>query len=106
MTDRDFSFFVRVWETVRQIPPGRVTTYGRVARRLGSPRLARVVGYALHGAPDGLPCHRVVNRKGELSAAFFPEGRATHRLLLEAEGVPFTEDGRVALDACIWDFDV
>ena len=73
-----------------------------LARMCGNPRLSRVVGCAMHSAPQDVPCHRVVNRRGELCAAFSPCGRETHRLLLEAEGVPFLPDGRVDLGAVLW----
>lgn len=95
--------FLQVYDMVRQIPPGQVCTYGQLARLLGNPRLARVVGYALNGCqlPD-VPCHRVVNRSGGFSDAFSPLGRDSHRLLLEMENVPFTEDGLVDLSRCLW----
>ncbi len=94
--------FARVYSLVAQIPPGRVTTYGQIARLLGNPRLSRIVGCALHGAPDGLPCHRVVNREGGLSEAFYPRGREPQRERLAAEDVPFTAEGRVELARCMW----
>ena len=94
--------FERIWDLVRQVPFGKVTTYGRLALLAGNPRLARAVGYALRSAPADMPCHRVVNRLGELSPAFSPMGRESHRLLLEMEGVAFLPDGRVDLDRCLW----
>ena len=94
--------FERVWDLTRRVPRGRVTTYGSLARQLGNPRLSRAVGYALHAAPGDVPCHRVVNRRGELSPAFSPMGRSTHRLLLEMEGVGFLPDGRVDLERFLW----
>ena len=94
--------FGRVYAVVARIPAGRATTYGRVARLLGNPRLSRIVGCALHCAPEGLPCHRVVDRTGGLSDAFQPFGKETHRRLLEAEGVPFRPDGTVDLARCSW----
>ena len=69
---------------------------------IGRPHAARAVGYALGAAPSDVPCHRVVNRQGGLSAAFSPSGRETHRLLLEMEGVAFREDGTVDLETCLW----
>ena len=64
--------FERIYEAVRLIPAGSVATYGQVAEAAGNRRLARVVGYALHVNPDPatIPCHRVVNRFGEVSPAF------------------------------------
>lgn len=94
--------FEKIYEIVRSIPRGRVTSYGQIARMLGNPRMSRVVGYAMHSAPDALPCHRVVNRFGGLSDAFSPAGRETQRLLLEMEGVRFTPNGRVDMARFFW----
>ncbi len=98
------SMFQKVYAIVREIPEGRVTTYGEIACMLGNPRLSRAVGYALHGSPEdpGLPCHRVVNRFGELSRAFEHGGINEQRLLLEGEGVPFTKEGNVDLGQVLW----
>lgn len=95
--------FEKIYAVVRRIPYGRVTSYGQIARMLGNPRLSRVVGFALHTAPDSLPCHRVVNRFGGLSDAFSPAGRETQQLLLEMEGVTFTADGCVDMSRFFWD---
>ena len=97
--------FDRVYEMVAQIPWGRVTTYGQIARLLGNPRLSRIVGCALHVNPQGpgLPCHRVVKQSGALSGAFIhTEGVDEQRLLLEEEGVSFTAEGRVDLALHMW----
>ena len=94
--------FAKIYALARQIPCGRVATYGQLATLAGNPRLSRIVGCAMSTAPGDVPCHRVVNRRGELCGAFRPMGRETHRLLLEMEGVPFTTDGRVDLKACQW----
>ncbi|HIV02657.1 MAG TPA: MGMT family protein [Candidatus Aphodoplasma excrementigallinarum] len=96
--------FERIYAVVRQIPPGRVATYGQVAARAGNPRWARVVGYALHVNPDPgvIPCHRVVNRFGETSKAFAFGGEDVQRRLLEDEGVRFTAEGRVDLKRYLW----
>ena len=96
-------FFSLVWALTRQIPPGRVATYGQLARWTGNPRLSRAVGYAMHSAPADVPCHRVVNRLGGLSDAFSPSGRETHRMLLEMEGVGFRPDGTVDLEQYLWE---
>ena len=94
--------FAKAYEITAQIPYGRVTTYGQIARLIGNPRLSRIVGCAMNAAPPGLPCHRVVNRFGGLCDAFLPLGRDTHRMLLELEGVPFRPDGTVDLDQVMW----
>lgn len=96
--------FDRIYAVVRQIPPGRVATYGQVAMLAGNPRWARVVGYALHENPDpdSIPCHRVVNRQGRTAPAFAFGGEDMQRFLLEAEGVGFTPEGAVDLARYIW----
>lgn len=95
--------FEQVYAIVRKIPAGMVSTYGQIARLLGNPRLARVVGYAMSGCPyQDVPCHRVVNRFGDFSDAFLPAGKDTQRMLLEMEGVPMTGDGLVDLSQCMW----
>ena len=96
------NLFQQVYAWVRQIPYGRVTTYGQIARLLGDPRMARTVGWALAVAPQDVPCHRVVDRLGRLSASFSPCGQESHRFLLEGEGTPFRSDGRVDLSAAMW----
>ncbi|MGE5599310.1 MAG: MGMT family protein [Bacteroidota bacterium] len=92
-------FFRRVYHIVAQIPPGRVATYGQIARWLGSPRAARTVGWAMWEAPPELrlPCHRVVNGRGELAPPHVFGGEGRQRALLEAEGVAFLPDGRIDL---------
>lgn len=89
--------FEEIYAVVGRIPKGKVTTYGNVARLVGNPRLSRVVGYALHVNPDParIPCHRVVNRFGEVSSAFAFGGENRQRELLISEGIEFDSDGRV-----------
>jgi len=84
----------RVYEVVAEIPEGRVTTYGAIAASLGFNRSARLVGYALRVVPDDLPlpCHRVVNRNGELSGQHNFATSSLMRDLLESEGVTFIDD--------------
>ena len=94
--------FDQIYAVVRRIPFGRVASYGQIARMLGNPRLSRIVGCALNAAPEDLPCHRVVNRFGGLSEAFSPDGRESHRLLLEMEGVAFDAEGRVDMVRFQW----
>lgn len=94
--------FEKIYDTVRKIPFGKVATYGQIARMMGNPRLSRAVGYAMHSAPEDVPCQRVVNRFGGLTDAFLPLGKETHRMLLEIEGVEFTADGCVDLEKYLW----
>lgn len=94
----------RIYEVVKEIPAGRVATYGQIALRAGNPRWARVVGYALHNnpLPGVIPCHRVVNRLGKPAETFAFGGGSAQRTLLEGEGVVFCEDGRVDLERYGW----
>lgn len=96
--------FEQVYALVRQIPPGKVATYGQLAHLIGRPRGARLVGYAMSACPSsaGVPCHRVVNRFGGTTAAFDTFGPGTQRALLEAEGVAFTPEGCVDLSLHLW----
>lgn len=91
------NFFEKVYEVVKQIPYGKVTTYGKIAEALGAPRASRQVGWALHVNPDpeNVPCYRVVNRFGEVSSAFAFGGENRQRELLEQEGIIFDKKGRV-----------
>lgn len=99
------SFFEEVYRVTRCIPPGKVTTYGQIARLLGQPRAARTVGWALHSLPEGqdVPWQRVINAKGMVSLGAGRDGAAIQRALLEDEGVVFDERGRVDLDRYGWE---
>lgn len=100
------SLFERTYEVVRQVPEGRVASYGQVARMLGEPRKARFVGFALHASPGmagGVPCHRVVFKDGSLAPGFAFGGPGEQRRLLEGEGVSFLPNGRVDMDRCAWE---
>ena len=93
------TLFERVWSVVAKVPRGKVTTYGAIARALGSPGAARTVGWAMRAAPAGsrLPCHRVVNATGKLSPEEVFGGAGIQQSLLESEGVTFDAQGRVDL---------
>jgi methylated-DNA-protein-cysteine methyltransferase-like protein len=97
-------FFARAYALVARIPRGRVATYGQIARMLGTPRSARIVGWAMHGAPNegGIPCHRVIQQGGTCSPNFRLGDPGSQRRLLEREGVQFLLDGRVDLAAHLW----
>lgn len=94
------NIFEKIYEVVKSIPEGKVTTYGQVALLAGNPRWARVVGYALHVNPEPgiIPCHRVVNREGRVAPGFAFGGGGVQRQLLESEGVVFESDGRIDLE--------
>jgi methylated-DNA-protein-cysteine methyltransferase-like protein len=96
--------FERIYAVVKKIPRGTVASYGQVALLAGNPRWARVVGYALHANPDpeGIPCYRVVTKDGRTSPAFAFGGADIQRALLEADGIEFTEDGRVDMAKYGW----
>lgn len=93
------SFYARVYRCVKEIPSGKVSTYGRIAESCGCPRASRAVGMALHRNPQPgeIPCHRVVNREGRLAPAFAFGGAEVQRKLLEAEGVEVSPEGYVDL---------
>ena len=95
-------FFEQVYILIRHIPPGRVASYGQIARLLGQPHAARTVGWAMRGLPEGhdAPWHRVVNAAGRSSLT--APGAAEQRRLLEAEGVVFDATGQIDLERFGW----
>lgn len=96
--------FDLVYEKVKQIPLGKVTTYGEIARAIGISN-PRVVGYALHANNQFMvvPCHRVVTKDGRLSKAFAFGGDDIQRQFLEHEGVEFIDD-KVNMEKCFYSF--
>ena len=86
--------YERIYEVVKQIPYGKVASYGQIAALAGNPRWARVVGYALHvnPYPETIPCYRVVNREGRLSEAFVFGGVNQQKALLEQEGIEIADN--------------
>ncbi len=104
--DQTESRFVdRVHDVVRQVPHGRVTTYGRIAKALGAPRSARMVGWAMHNCPDDVSevAHRVVNRYGELSGGWSWGHPDIMKALLEDEGITFIDEYQVDLLKHVWE---
>ena len=104
MTDE--SFFEKVYEVVRMVPYGRVTTYGAIAKYLGTGLSARMVGWAMnkcHVHPHPVPAHRVVNRNGHLTGKHHFGGSEIMQQLLESEGLSVVEDQIVDFDRHFWD---
>lgn len=102
------AFSDRVFAVVRQIPRGKVATYGQIARLIGAPRSARYVGYALRANPSpgddaaDIPCHRVVFKDGRMATGFAFGGPNVQQEMLEAEGVSFDDEGRVVMAEHLW----
>jgi len=98
------NFYAAVHRLVARIPPGKVTTYGRIARWLGHPSATRAVGYALHAVPSScdIPWQRVINASGRISSRCDRHYEAIQRALLEAEGVQFNAYGSVDLQKFGW----
>ncbi|MBR1891835.1 MAG: MGMT family protein [Clostridia bacterium] len=97
-----------IYKALALIPKGNVVTYGQIARYIGNPRASRAVGWALRKNPQPfvIPCHRVVNRSGKLSAAFAFGGIDMQRELLLSEGVTVSDDYAVDLNKFGWEFPV
>lgn len=97
-------FFEKVYAVVREIPPGRVTSYGMIAEFLGAKSSARLVGYAMNGVGNRLeiPAHRVVNRSGLLTGKFHFETPDTMKSRLVSEGVEFIGDDQADIKKYGW----
>ena len=100
-------FFQKVYGLVALIPEGKVMTYGQIAARLGGFYSGRTVGFAMRAAPAErrLPCHRVVNKKGEMAPGYAFGGEAVQRKMLRREGVKFLRDGRINMEKSLLRFD-
>jgi methylated-DNA-protein-cysteine methyltransferase-like protein len=98
------NFFDRVYQIVRQIPVGKVTSYGAIAKALGTARSARMVGWAMNACHnlDDVPAHRVVNRKGLLTGKQHFDGTSLMQQLLENEGVVVVENQIVDFEKHFW----
>lgn len=97
-------FFDKCYEVVRQIPFGRVTSYGAIARYLGAAKSARMVGYAMTASHNkDVPAHRVVNRKGLLTGKHHFEGTNLMQQLLESEGIQVKENQIIDFESVFWD---
>jgi methylated-DNA-protein-cysteine methyltransferase related protein len=99
-------FFSKVYEVVKQIPPGRVTSYGAIAACLGTPGSARMVGWAMnasHHASEFIPAHRVVNRNGLLTGKHHFDTPDAMQELLESEGIQVVDEQIVDFKRVFWD---
>jgi len=103
-TSNNDNFFERVYEIVRQIPEGKVTSYGAIAKALGAARSARMVGWAMNASHnlEDVPVHRVVNRIGMLSGKHHFEGTNLMQQLLENEGVKVVDNQIIDFDTHFW----
>lgn len=99
------NFFDRVYEVVKLIPEGRVTSYGAIAVYLGAARSARMVGWAMNNASkmEDIPAHRVVNRNGLLTGKHHFPGTYVMQQQLEAEGIEVKDDKIVDFQQYFWD---
>lgn len=100
------SFFEKVYQVTSRIPAGRVTSYGAIAKYLGAPGSARMVGWALnnsHSQPEFIPAHRVVNRNGLLTGKTHFSGPEVMKELLENEGVVVNNDKVQDFESLFWD---
>ncbi len=104
--DNNDSFYAKVYDVVRLVPSGRVTTYGAIARYLGSGRSARLVGWAMnnaHTCDQPVPAHRVINRNGLLTGKHHFETPDRMQRLLEQEGIVVEDDQVQDFDRLLWD---
>ncbi len=102
-------FYLDVYDVVRLIPAGRVTSYGAIARYLGSPQASRMVGYAMnnsHTQTPYVPAHRVVNRIGLLTGKHHFPGENVMQQMLENEGISVKKDKIVYFKSHFWDPNV
>tara|TARA_B100000809_G_scaffold226673_1_gene238481 strand:+ start:1885 stop:2205 length:321 start_codon:yes stop_codon:yes gene_type:complete len=97
------NFFNKVYEVVRIIPIGRVTSYGAIGKYLGSAKSARMVGWALNKCPNDVPAHRVINRNGLLTGKAHFNGINLMQQLLENEGIVVEENKVLNLGNNFWD---
>jgi len=105
MKDASLNFFNKVYEVVMLIPYGKVTSYGAIAKYLGTAKSARMVGYAMNAshAMQDVPAHRVVNRKGLLTGKHHFDGTNLMQQLLENEGVVIIDNQIQNFEAIFWD---
>ncbi|WP_104735401.1 MGMT family protein [Hanstruepera ponticola] len=104
MKPETLNFFEKVYEVARQIPYGRVTSYGAIAKFLGAAKSARMVGYAMNGSGGkDVPAHRVVNRHGLLTGKHHFDGTNLMQQLLESEDVLVIDNQIQDFETLFWD---
>ncbi len=103
INQNESNFFSDVFEVVKLIPKGRVTSYGAIANFLGLKSSARMVGWAMHASPKGVPAHRVVNSTGLLTGKHHFKTPYTMQKLLEKEGVKVINDKIQRFNEHFWD---
>lgn len=104
MKQETLNFFDKVYEVAKQIPYGRVTSYGAIANYLGVSKSARMVGYAMNGSGGkDVPAHRVVNRKGLLTGKHHFDGTNLMQQLLESEGIEVIDNQIKCFDKVFWE---
>jgi methylated-DNA-protein-cysteine methyltransferase-like protein len=104
MTDKNDNFFERVYAVARQIPYGKVTSYGEIAKVLGAARSARMVGWAMNASHnlEDVPAHRVVNRIGLLTGKHHFDGTNLMQQLLESEGIEVIDNQIIDFEKHFW----
>ena len=104
MTDKNDNFFERVYAVARQIPYGKVTSYGEIAKFLGAARSARMVGWAMNASHnlEDVPAHRVVNRIGLLTGKHHFDGTNLMQQLLESEGIEVIDNQIIDFEKHFW----
>jgi len=102
------NFFQRVYAVARQIPYGKVTSYGAIAKALGAARSARMVGWAMNSSHNrgDVPAHRVVNRKGLLTGKHHFDGTNLMQQLLESEGIKIVDNQILDLENHFWEPEI
>jgi methylated-DNA-protein-cysteine methyltransferase-like protein len=111
MSQEPPNFYEQVYAVVRRIPPGKVTSYGRVAKMLGRPNAARAVGYALSALKDrrqdeayaDIPWQRVINSQGRISIVNREHSADRQAELLRAEGIAVSDEHRIDLETYLWE---
>lgn len=102
--EKENSFFEKVYNVVRDIPYGKVTTYGAIAKKIGMPKSARMVGWAMNASHEleDVPAHRVVNRKGLLTGKAHFSSPNLMQQLLESEGIKIKDNQIQNFEEFLW----